>query len=663
VGETLGPYDLQEELGRGGMGVVYRAVHRPTGVVRALKVLDRAPDAEAMERFRREAAALARAQGMGVVPVHDLGVDGGRMFFAMPLLEAGSVQARLAAAGPLAWRDACALALEVARALARCHAVGLIHRDLKPANLLIDAAGRVNLADFGCVRDVAAPRLTQTGTMVGTPGYMAPELFRGAKADARADVYSLGAILYELVAGHAPYRGASPVQVFRQANARERPPLPVSAPPALESLVAAALEPDPAVRIASASDLAARLEALLAGSAGRPRTTWIAGLGAAGVATALVVSMLLTGSDAPAPPAVTPPPPVVTPAAADPPRADEYAAVRRLLDAAPARRRREQLRAIEDALPDAPAAVDSALAVRMVAAFWPGDDLTLAAEAFSAAARVDEAVPQPEGLVERLEELLPLPETGPDVVVALMRLGRRPSASMIVRHREALEGARRPGWAKKLALAHVLYELGHEGKASRLPAAELAAMHAHGLQLATEVDQLRLPRGARAAARLAALQHRAALPREGLAADLPHLMAYAADLDAPRGAYVLAAEIALDSGDLQAARPFIEGAFRAHAERSVPADTDVAWIRRPDRPWISPVPAEFGPSEDIDRFAALLRIVDERAPPATVLADLPPVSQNSIVRHLTLIGRPDDATRAQAFLDTLRGEAPAPPPR
>src|SRR5947209_427586 len=126
---ALGPYVLEGELGRGGMGCVYRARHGPTGAVRAVKLLDALPDPTSQDRFRREIEALARVGGKGVVTIHESGVEGGRSFFAMELMAGGSLRARLAARGKLPWAEAAAIVRTLAATLERCHALSVIHRD------------------------------------------------------------------------------------------------------------------------------------------------------------------------------------------------------------------------------------------------------------------------------------------------------------------------------------------------------------------------------------------------------------------------------------------------------------------------------------------------------------------------------------------------------
>src|SRR5581483_9982290 len=209
AGLTIGPYEVLEELGRGGMGVVYRARHAPTGALRALKVLAGPLDPEAVIRFRREAECLARVGGAGIVAIHEQGVERGRLWFAMALVAGGSLRARLEQRGRLPWREAVALVVALARTLERCHAAAIVHRDVKPDNVLLDEEGRPWLVDFGCVRDAAARSLTETGASLGTLAYMAPEQLEGVVVDARADVFALGVLLHELVAGALPFEGRS----------------------------------------------------------------------------------------------------------------------------------------------------------------------------------------------------------------------------------------------------------------------------------------------------------------------------------------------------------------------------------------------------------------------------------------------------------------------
>jgi serine/threonine protein kinase len=218
-------YDLGGELGRGAMGVVHRARHRATGAVHALKVVELV-DAEAALRFEREATALARAAGPGLVPVHGVVREGRRAWLAMDLLPGGTLRQRLRERAGRPWSvpEALTLVRELARAVARCHAAGLVHRDLKPENVLFSEDGRPHVADFGLVKDLQAGSLTATGTVLGTPAYMAPEQLLGLPAGPPADVFALGAILHELLAGAPAFANLSPV-------ARALRPAPPPAPP------------------------------------------------------------------------------------------------------------------------------------------------------------------------------------------------------------------------------------------------------------------------------------------------------------------------------------------------------------------------------------------------------------------------------------------------
>ncbi len=185
--QLLGAYELDAELGRGGMGRVYRARHLPTGAERAVKVLGGDVDPESVTRFRREAEAIARLGGRGIVVIHESGLERGHLWYAMDLLPGGSLRDRVRKHS-VPWREAVSLVAEVAHVLARCHAHGIVHRDVKPDNVLLDAEGRPCLADFGCVRDVGASRLTETGAVIGTLAYMAPEQLEGEPASAASDV-------------------------------------------------------------------------------------------------------------------------------------------------------------------------------------------------------------------------------------------------------------------------------------------------------------------------------------------------------------------------------------------------------------------------------------------------------------------------------------------
>jgi len=260
---VLGSYELEAELGRGAQGAVFRARHRPTGALRAVKVLEGDLDPESVERFRREAQALARAGGVALA-VHEVGHEPGRMWFAMELCSGGSLRARLRERGPLDWREAVALVSRIARGLDRCHELGLVHRDLKPENVLFDDEGDPRIADWGLVRDFGRSRLTATGIMLGSPAYMPPEQLEGRPVDRRADVFALGVMLHELVVGARPFGGESPLQIGRAIHAGKRERVAGHGAPArLDQVLDRALAAGADDRTASAALLADELDAVL----------------------------------------------------------------------------------------------------------------------------------------------------------------------------------------------------------------------------------------------------------------------------------------------------------------------------------------------------------------------------------------------------------------
>jgi tetratricopeptide (TPR) repeat protein len=299
----LGPYELQGEIGRGAMGRVYRAVHLPTGAVRAVKTLTGAGDVELLLRFRREAEVLARLDGKGVVAVHDTGVEGRTPWLAMDLMPGASLAARIkSAGGTLPWREAVPVAVVLARTLSRCHAAGLVHRDLKPDNVLFGDDGEPRLADFGLVRD-GASSLTETGTLLGTPAYMAPEQLEGKPVDGKADVFALGALLYATIAGRPASPGKTVVEIHRAAASGKRAPASAfaSCPRALDRALALALAPRPDDR-PSADELAKTLESVLGAKEGRP-APFLFAIGALLVSGAVVALWRPTRSAPVEPPA------------------------------------------------------------------------------------------------------------------------------------------------------------------------------------------------------------------------------------------------------------------------------------------------------------------------------------------------------------------------
>ncbi|MBW0091052.1 serine/threonine protein kinase, partial [Pseudonocardia sp. KRD-188] len=272
--EQFGPYRLEELVGRGGMGEVYRAYDTRRDRIVALKRLPAhlAADPDFRARFRKEAAIASRLTEPHIVPIHDFGEIDGRLFLDMRLVSGRDLSAVLAEEGPLAPGRAVALVAQVASALDAAHASGLLHRDVKPANVLV-TGDFAYLADFGVARAVDGSRdsaLTATGATVGTLGYMAPERFLGDRVDHRSDVYALACVLVELLTGRGPFAGVSGPALMH-AHLSTEPPAPSrtvpGVPPALDAVIARGMAKNPEHRYGSAGELAAAATAAVTGAA------------------------------------------------------------------------------------------------------------------------------------------------------------------------------------------------------------------------------------------------------------------------------------------------------------------------------------------------------------------------------------------------------------
>jgi serine/threonine-protein kinase len=270
-GTMFGDYQLIEELGRGGMGVVYKATQVSLGRTVALKMISTraAPSAADLARFRTESESAARLDHPAIVPIYEVGEHEGKPYFTMKFV-AGTTLARRLAQGPLPPREAAALLAPIARAVHFAHERGVLHRDLKPSNILIDSEGRPHVSDFGLAKRVADDdRLTVSGAVLGTPSYMAPEQAAGTrgKLGPASDVYSLGTILYQMLTGSPPFQSASPVETVLLVLEQEPLPPRLLNPRAdreLEMVALKCLQKPPDLRYASAKDLADDLEAYLA---------------------------------------------------------------------------------------------------------------------------------------------------------------------------------------------------------------------------------------------------------------------------------------------------------------------------------------------------------------------------------------------------------------
>jgi WD40 repeat protein len=267
---TLGGYEVREVIGQGGMGVVLKAYEPALNRFVAIKVLAAAVagSATARRRFTREAQAAAAVCHDHVVAVHGVHDVEGLPYLVMQYIAGESLEERLDRTGPLAVEEVVRIGMQAASGLAAAHAQGLIHRDIKPANLLLeDGLARVKITDFGLARMADDVGLTRDGVVSGTPEYMAPEQARGEPVDHRADLYSLGSVLYAMSTGRPPFRGASPLALLRQVNEQQPTPprsLNADVPAWLEDLIARLMAKDPADRFQSAAEVAALLEGYLA---------------------------------------------------------------------------------------------------------------------------------------------------------------------------------------------------------------------------------------------------------------------------------------------------------------------------------------------------------------------------------------------------------------
>jgi serine/threonine protein kinase len=252
-GANLGPYLLESQLGEGGMGIVFKAVHESKGDVVALKVLRRelSHDDTYRRRFSHEARAAQAVRHKHLVPILDEGEIDGRTYLAVGYVEGRTLEDRIRAEGPLPVDDILVLSYQVATGLDALHQQELVHRDIKPSNIMLDAQGDAWLTDFGLAKGRAYTVLTKPGQVMGTLDYLAPELIRGAQATPASDMYGLGCVLYECLAGQPPFAEKSVFQVG-VAHLEEEPPDPASAradiSPEFTWALMRALEKEPAKR-------------------------------------------------------------------------------------------------------------------------------------------------------------------------------------------------------------------------------------------------------------------------------------------------------------------------------------------------------------------------------------------------------------------------------
>lgn len=270
VGEKIaGRYEVEELVGHGGMSSVYKAHDSLLERNVALKILHEQynADEDFVERFKREARAVAQLQHPNIVTVIDRGEAEDRQFIVFEYVDGENLKELVVRKGRLDVREALEIAVEVARGLAFAHSQGLVHRDVKPQNVLLNGDGRAKVTDFGIARSLDMDGMTQTGTVLGTSNYIAPEQASGQRVDTQSDVYSLGVVLYELLAGEVPFPGESFVAVAMK-HVHEPPPnlLDVrrDVPLRVAAAVDRALEKDPEQRFASMDAFASELETCLA---------------------------------------------------------------------------------------------------------------------------------------------------------------------------------------------------------------------------------------------------------------------------------------------------------------------------------------------------------------------------------------------------------------
>src|SRR3972149_2902417 len=256
IGKTIGRYQIVELLGRGGMAEVYKAYQKSLDRYVAIKLMHAflSEDKDFFDRFNREAKNVATLSHANIIQIHDFDHEGETYYMVMEFVDGGTLKDRLeqlTQGQRLPLDEAVRITQDVGSALAYSHKRGMIHRDVKPANVMIDSTGHVKLTDYGIAKILSGAKFTASGSILGTPAYMAPEQGLGQPGDARSDIYSLGVILYRLVTGSLPYDADTPIAIILK-HVNEDLPLPrvinPELPKGIENVIVKALAKDPAQR-------------------------------------------------------------------------------------------------------------------------------------------------------------------------------------------------------------------------------------------------------------------------------------------------------------------------------------------------------------------------------------------------------------------------------
>jgi Protein kinase domain len=279
MAEWIGKYEVVERIARGGMGLIFRARDPVLDRLVALKVLSGVEvTSELRARFFREAQACARLSHPNIVTIHDMGEDDGRLFIVMELLEGEDLRRLIARQAPLAIEDKLSIMLQICDGLHYAHQKGVVHRDIKPANIVLLGTGQVKILDFGIAQIAAAQQweLTRAGMIMGTPRYMAPEQARG-QADHRSDIFSVGAVSYELLSARPPFTGGDPLEILEQLRTVTPPrlcELDPSLPPALAAAVERAMLKEPGDRFADLGQMRGQLDLVQSTLADEAERVW-----------------------------------------------------------------------------------------------------------------------------------------------------------------------------------------------------------------------------------------------------------------------------------------------------------------------------------------------------------------------------------------------------